>query len=71
MDDHLHQLRKTLQDMPRYILSANQEYFDAFFSLIESMNSEVSHAAWSIVKNLSTNPSLYRKVLTLDKEPGF
>lgn len=35
------------------------------------MNSDISEAAWSIIKNLSTNPILYRKVLALDREPGF
>ena len=59
MDDELHQLRKTSQDMPRFKISANQEYFELFFSLVESMNSEVSQAAWSLIKTFSTSPILY------------
>ena len=35
------------------------------------MNSDVSQASWSLIKNLSTNPILFKKVLVLDRDPGF
>jgi hypothetical protein len=35
------------------------------------MNSDVSQASWSLIKNLSTNPILFKKVLVLDRDPAF
>jgi len=35
------------------------------------MNAEVSHSAWSLIKTITTNPDLYRRVLALDRLPDF
>jgi hypothetical protein len=35
------------------------------------MNSEVANSAWSLIKTIATNPSLYRKVIALDRDPDF
>ena len=70
-DPELYQQRKTIYDMPRYKLSCKADYFEQFFSLVETMNSEVSNSAWSLIKTIATNASLYRKVVALDRDPDF
>jgi hypothetical protein len=57
--------------MPRYKLSCKADYFNQFFTLVETMNSDVANSAWSLIKTISTNPVLYRKVLALDRDPDF
>jgi|LauGreDrversion4_2_1035121.scaffolds.fasta_scaffold26977_5 hypothetical protein len=57
--------------MPRYKLAANQVSFNSIFSLVETMNPDVANAAWSLIKTISTNPILYKKVLALDRDPNF
>jgi hypothetical protein len=57
--------------MPRYKLAANSNNFNEIFSLVETMNPEVANSAWSLIKTISTNPNLYKKVLALDREPDF
>ena len=57
--------------MPRYKLAANSKNFNEIFSLVETMNPEVANSAWSLIKTISTNPNLYKKVLALDQEPDF
>ena len=70
-DPELYQQRKSLELMPRYKLAANSNNFNEIFSLVETMNPEVANSAWSLIKTISTNPNLYKKVLALDREPDF
>lgn len=41
------------------------------FDLMEKGENEVAQQAWSLVRTVSTNPQLYRKVLALDRDADF
>ena len=69
-DENYSQPRKRVEDMPRYKISNNQEYFDAIFKLL-GRKGEVSVDAWNLIRTLTTNPTLYKKVLYLDEDPAF
>lgn len=71
MDDNIMQVRQRLEDMPRFKVSANSNYFDTLFDIIESTDTEVASAAWSLVRTATTNPELYSKVHALDQDPNF
>lgn len=70
-DPEIYQKRQIIEVMPRYKLAANQVSFNSIFSLVETMNPDVANAAWSLIKTISTNPILYKKVLALDRDPNF
>ena len=70
-DPELYQVRKSKEEMPRYKVSSNYDHFNTLFNLVENMNHEVAHSAWSLIKTITTNPVLYRKVVALDLEEGF
>lgn len=55
--------------MPRLKFASTPAYFDTLFDFMT--DTEVATACWSVLKTASTNPVLYRKVLNLDREPGF
>lgn len=65
-DDHLNQVRNTKEQMPRFKLSTNEHYFNSLFSLLSTLNTDASQPAWSLIKGISTQPSLYQRVLTLE-----
>lgn len=52
-------------DMPRYKLSKNQEQFDILLGLLDRHDS-ASESSWDLIQMLSTNESLYRRVLQLN-----
>jgi hypothetical protein len=64
------QLRKSINEMPRYKIANNPEQFNVIFRLLECKG-EVSNQAWGLIKTLSTNPNLYQKVLKLNKDTEF
>ena len=53
--------------LPRFILSHEQKYFDALFSLLDRPD-ESSMEAWNLIQKLVTNPRLQNKILTLNVE---
>ena len=69
MDINVMQLRQSTEDMPRLKFASTPAYFESLFDLMA--DTEVATACWSVLKTASTNPALYRKVLNLDREPGF
>lgn len=56
--------------MPRYKISNTDEWFSVFFNLL-SLGNEVSNAAWQFIKILATSPTLYQKILKLEKNENF
>mmetsp|Transcript_23119 Transcript_23119/g.22543 ORF Transcript_23119/g.22543 Transcript_23119/m.22543 type:complete len:315 (-) Transcript_23119:116-1060(-) len=52
------------EDMPRFKIAENQEYFDKLMELLDRHDT-VSENAWDLVQMLATNRQLYRRVLQL------
>lgn len=52
------------EDMPRYKISKNQEYFDLLLGLLDRRGL-VSEASWNLIQMLATNQELYTRVLQL------
>jgi hypothetical protein len=50
------------QDMPRFKISENQEYFDKLMVLLDREDS-VSQTSWDLIQMLATNRIIYRRVL--------
>ena len=53
-----------MSEMPRYVLSANQTYFDTLFSLLDR-NDESTPEVWDLVRMLNTNKQTFMQVLSL------
>ena len=51
--------------MPRFKISDNHFYFESIFALLDKQG-EVASNAWNLLKVMTTNPKLYKKVLKLD-----
>ena len=57
--------------MPRYKIAYNTQYFNQIFELIQTTDNEVEQSGWSLLKTITTNPQLYRKVIALNRDPDF
>lgn len=64
MSDVVEQVDYAKNEMPRHTLSANQDQFQALFSLLDR-NDEASEDVWSLVRMLATNDQMYQEVLSL------
>lgn len=64
MSDVVEQIDYAKNEMPRHTLSANQEQFQALFSLLDR-NDETSEDVWNLVRMLATNDQMYQEVLSL------
>lgn len=56
--------------MPRFKIANKDDWFDIFFNLLY-LGNEVSNTAWTFIKYLTTSPSLYSKILKLEKNEDF
>jgi len=56
-----------ITEMPRYVLSHNQTYFDTLFSLLDR-NDESSADVWDLVRMLNTNKQTFMQVLSLKSD---
>lgn len=52
------------EDMPRFRISENQEYFDKLMDLLDRSDS-VAESSWDLIQMLATNRILYKRVLEL------
>ena len=64
MSDVIDQIDYAENEMPRHTLSANQEQFQALFSLLDR-NDETTQNVWNLVRMLATNHQMYQEVLSL------
>ena len=64
MSDVVEQIDYAKNEMPRHTLSANQDQFQALFSLLDR-NDETSEDVWNLVRMLATNDQMYQEVLSL------
>jgi hypothetical protein len=46
------------QDMPRFKIPKNQEYFNLLMSLLDT-EGPASEESWNLIQMLSTNPEIY------------
>lgn len=60
-------------ELPRYILSANDKYFNLLFhSLNQALPADVATEVWQLIQRLPTNPVLEADLHALDTSaPGF
>jgi hypothetical protein len=58
-------MRKSKEDMPRYKIAQNEQYFDSLIDLLQ-YDPEVAHKARDIIMNLATQPFLYSVVSKLE-----
>jgi hypothetical protein len=54
------------QDMPRFKISKNTDYFNILMSLLDHPKSIVAEQAWALIQTLATNPEIYTQVLKLE-----
>lgn len=66
MSEVVDEVSYSATEMPRYTLSANQEQFQALFSLLDR-NDEASQDVWELVRMLATNQQMYQEVLSLSQ----
>jgi len=55
--------------LPRYILSHEQDYFDALFGLLDGPD-ELANEAWELIQKLATNPAMQSSILNLNIQKG-
>ena len=55
----------SIEEMPRYRLSADQDIFQTLMSLIHQEG--VSEEAWALVQMLATNEQIYKSVMNVDE----
>jgi hypothetical protein len=53
--------------MPRYTMSSEVEIFDSIINLLDR-NDSSSQNVWELIKMLSTNKSMFDKVLNLERD---
>ena len=63
------QIRKSIEEMPRFKISKNEKYFDTMLSLLDQIK-EVAKPVSESFQILATNPILYNKVVSLEKANG-
>ena len=57
------------EDMPRFKISKNQEYFDLLMGILDRRDA-ASESSWDLIQMLATNEVLYKRVLELDIAKG-
>ena len=67
-DDNILQARKTHNEMPRYKISNNLQYFSVILHLLD-YNTQVSQIARTLINSLVSTPPLYWGVIWLDERP--
>ena len=50
----------TVEQMPRYTISANEGQFQKLFSLLSIDDEETSRDVWDLVRMLATNENMYQ-----------
>jgi len=69
-DENMMQLRKSKEEMPRYLIAHDPFFFESIFALLD-LDNEISTQAWNLIKTVTTNPSLYDRIVKLDKDEDF
>ena len=67
--DNIHQMRKGVDQMPRYKISLNRDRFNLIFKLLE-YNTVVYKDARGLMLALCTNPEMFWNVLWLNERPA-
>lgn len=70
-DYDMMQVRPNLESMPRFKIAQTPFYFNTLFDVIDHTENDLAQASWQLLRTISTNPTLYRRVLALDRDPGF
>ena len=64
--DNILQVRKSIEEMPRFKITKNEKYFDTMLSLLDHIK-ELAKPVSESFQILATNPILYNKVVSLEK----
>jgi len=59
MSDVMEETALKKEEMPRYVISAQQDQFNTLMNLLKR-NDETSPDVWNLIRSLYTNQELYR-----------